>query len=156
MYDSTTSRGLDCSLGAKRSSPIFAANFGGATLRLSVDIRASRNDAFCLSAMQILEQCLQLSGLEFRHIDTAPTPRARIASTQPFAEGVRDHLGAPTLLAKQPVEQAGGLRRLAMRQGAASMRDVSIEVIEETAHCSGADAFALGVPKIRLYDHPDD
>lgn len=73
----------------------FAGNFGGMTFRRDPHHRA---DTFCVNALQILAQCLQLPSLEFRHLHTALTLRGTnqcgVHELQrgPFAEGVRDGL----------------------------------------------------------------
>ncbi len=74
-----------------------------------------------MGVLKILAQRLQLPGLEFSHLHAAPrvtgANQCGVHQLQygTLTEGMWDGLGAPALLAEEPLEQVSGSRHLAMR-----------------------------------------
>ena len=78
--------------------------------------------------------------LELAELDPAPalgrTDQSGIHQLQngTLAKGMRDHLGAPPRLAKQPLEEIGGADRAAVAERKLEMRDARLEVVIQTGH----------------------
>ena len=82
-------------------------------------MRLGRSDRRCIAGgevfVDLLADCFDLTLSELADADAAPafgsTDQCRIHQLQDgaFTKGMRDHLGAPPLLAKQPLQEIGGL-----------------------------------------------
>src|SRR6516162_8664372 len=95
--------------------------------------------------VDLLTDCLELALFELGDADAAPAfggaDQCRIDQLQDgaLAEGMRDHLGAPPLLAKQPLQQVGGANRPAVAEWETQLRDAGLEIILEAGLPRSAD-----------------
>jgi len=90
--------------------------------------------------VDLLSDRLELPLFELGEADATPafggTDQRRVHRLQEgaLAEGMGDHLGAPPLLAKQPLQEIGGADRPAVAEREAQMRDAGLEIILEAGH----------------------
>jgi hypothetical protein len=80
-----------------------------------------------VSAIEFVADRRQLTLVELGYPEPTPalggTDQCRIHQLEhgALAEGMRDHLGPPALLAEQPLEQVGGMDRTPVREREAQM-----------------------------------
>ena len=88
-----------------------------------------------MSAIELAADRGQLAAFEFGHAQATPAfGRADQRSVHQFeygafAEGMRDDLGAPSLLTEQPLEHVGSADRPPMREWEAQMGNARFKVV---------------------------
>src|SRR5438132_1196586 len=95
-------------------------------------MRLGRSGRRCIARgevlVDLLPDCPELTLLELADAETAPAfggaDQRCIHQLQDgaLAKSMRDHLGAPPLLAEQPLQQIGGADHAAVAEGEAQMR----------------------------------
>src|SRR6516225_7369893 len=113
-------------------------------------MRLGCRDRRCIAGGEVCIElgmdCPQLTLFELGNADATPVfggaDQRRVHQFQDgaLAESMRDDLGAPPLLAKQPLQEIGGADRPAMAEREAQMGDAGLEIVLKSSRNSRAKA----------------